>query len=70
MTKVLYTLRVIVAHPPLSLASDQYEEILQELPYQLTARTEREMHDHLLDDALKEGWTIQEVHIENKQETR
>ena len=70
MSKFLYTLRVIVAHPPLSLAADQYEEILQELPYQLTARTEREMHDHLLDDALKEGWAIQEVHIENKQETR
>lgn len=68
--KLLYSVRVIIAHPPLSLAPDQYEAILEEVPYTITARTTQEMHDHLLDDANKEGWTIKQVHIENKQETR
>lgn len=70
MSKVLYTLRVIVAHPPLSLAADQYEEMLEEINYQITSRTRDELYDHILDEANKMGVKIIEIHLEKKQETR
>ena len=70
MSKLLFTVRVVVTHPPYTFAHDQHEPILEEIPYTITARTTQEMHDHLLDDANKEGWTIKQVHIENQQETR
>lgn len=67
--KLLYKVRVIIAHPPLSLAADQYEEILEEVPYTLTARNSDELHDHLLDDANNMGVTIRYIHVEDKKET-
>lgn len=70
MSKVLFTVRVVVAHPPYTLATDQHDPILEEVNYTLTSRTEREMQDHLLDDANKMGVTILSIHIQNKQETR
>ena len=72
MSKLLFTVRVVVRHSPYTLAFDQHDPILEEIPYTLTARTEREVEDHILDDANKEGWTIKQVHLEitDKQETR
>jgi len=70
MTQLLFHLRAVVEHPPRSLADDQTEPILEEVPWQVTARTSEAAKNLIFEDCLKDGLRLVHLEITNKQETR
>ena len=70
MSKLLFHLRAVVEHPPRSLADDQDETILKEVPWQVTARTAEEAKNQVFEHCLSHGEKLVHLEITDKQETR
>ena len=71
MSQLLFHLRAVVEHPPpRSLADDQDETILEEVPWQVTARTAEEAKNQVFEECLKNRERLVHLEIANKRETR
>ena len=70
MSQLLFELRAVIEHPPKSLADDQHEPILEEVPYQVTALTSQEAKNRVFEDCLKDRIRLVHLEITDKRETK
>ena len=70
MSQLLFELRAVIEHPPHSLADDQTEPILEEVPWQTTARTAEEAKNQVFEHCLSHGEKLVHLEITDKRETR
>ena len=70
MSQLLFELRAVIEHPPLSLADDQYEGILEETVFTVTALNSTEAKNKVFEEILKDQQRLVHLEITNKKETR
>ena len=70
MSKLLFELRAIIEHPPLSLADDQHEDILEETIFTVTALNSTDAKNKVFEEILKDQQRLVHLEITSKRETR
>ena len=70
MSQLLFELRAVIEHPPLSLADDQHEGILEETTFTVTALNSTEAKNKVFEEILKDQQRLIHLEITDKKETR
>ena len=68
MTRIMFTLKAVIEHPPHTLSPDQTEPLLKETEFQLTARTETEAKNLIFDDIHSQNQKLTHLEVTDKRE--